>query len=51
MPGSCEEFLDLIQRGSYLTSLREDPRTLRSDDPTPVGVLPSSESTMPWNSF
>ncbi len=32
--------LDLIQRGVYLTSLREYPRTLLSDEPTEVGVLP-----------
>ncbi len=39
-PWSCEELLDLIQRGIYLTSLREDPRTLLSDEPTVNGVLP-----------
>ena len=39
-PWSCEELLDLVQRGIYVASLREDPRTLRSDDPTVVGVLP-----------
>ena len=39
-PWSCEEFLDLLQRGIYLTNLRENPRTLLSDDPTVEGVLP-----------
>ncbi len=34
VPWSCEELLDLVQRGIYLTSLREDPRTLRSDELT-----------------